>query len=272
MSKLDELKDEAIGMLDSDDDLFVDIINELDGYDGFADGWRGYPMYELDDLFGDMSLRDFLEKITSDFDVRDDYFIDTIYGLDSTDDLAGYYRDHTTSDEVLDNVLNAPNIHIGNSEFSDLIYDIENYDEDEESENESVTRSVVGKLLEGRNIRNTIDRGYRRVSEGSTILRDNDIAGQDDVSELVLYIVNDGDLYRRQTTSIINNLKKKFKKGTYDPELAVKAYQYLADAGVRKYDKEFVSGKGELFLDKKTREEIARELRDHYQEEVEYDG
>lgn len=106
-----------------------------------------------------------------------------------------------------------------------------------------------------------------------TTLRDRDITSADDVRELVLYITNDGDLYRQRTTPIIENLKRKVKKGNYDRELAVKAWQYLADDGVRKYDKEFGSGRGSLtLLDKATREEIARELRDYYEEQVMWDA
>lgn len=106
-----------------------------------------------------------------------------------------------------------------------------------------------------------------------TTLRDRDITSVDDVRELVLYITNDGDLYRQRTIPIIENLKRKVKKGNYDRELAVKAWQYLADDGVRKYDKEFGSGRGSLtLLDKATREEIARELRDYYEEQVMWDA
>ena len=108
----------------------------------------------------------------------------------------------------------------------------------------------------------------RYIKSASTYLRDHDITSTDDVNELVLYITNDGDLYRRRTLPIISNLAKKMKRGAYDPELAVKAWQYLADDGVRKYDKEFGSDGGKLFLDKATRTEIARELRDYYEEQV----
>ena len=108
----------------------------------------------------------------------------------------------------------------------------------------------------------------RYIKSVSTYLRDHDITSTDDVNELVLYITNDGDLYRRRTLPIISNLAKKMKHGAYDPELAVKAWQYLADDGVRKYDKEFGSGQGKLFLNKTTRTEIAKELRDHYEEQV----
>ena len=112
---------------------------------------------------------------------------------------------------------------------------------------------------------------FSGINESSTILRDKDITSTDDVDELVLYIVNDGDIYRKRTLPIIYNLKKKYKKGIYDKDLVVKAFMYVADDGVRKYDKEFVSGQGKLFLDKKTREEIAAQLRDYYTEHIEED-
>lgn len=93
----------------------------------------------------------------------------------------------------------------------------------------------------------------------------------DDVRELVLYITNDGELYRGMTRSIINNMRRKRKSGKYDSALAVKGWMYLADAGVRKYDKEFGSGRGSLtMLNKATREAIAEELMEYYEDEVSY--
>lgn len=93
----------------------------------------------------------------------------------------------------------------------------------------------------------------------------------DDVRELVLYITNDGELYRGMTSSIISNMRRKRKSGKYDSALAVKGWMYLADAGVRKYDKEFGSGKGSLtMLNKATREAIAEELMEYYEDEISY--
>ena len=92
------------------------------------------------------------------------------------------------------------------------------------------------------------------------------------VRELVLYITNDGDLYRSLTTSIIDNKKSKRKTGKYDDTLAVKGWMHLADAGVRKYDKEFGSGGGSLtFCNKATREAIAAELKEYYEDEITYE-
>jgi hypothetical protein len=54
-------------------------------------------------------------------------------------------------------------------------------------------------------------------------------------TELKLYIDNDGDLYRRQTTSILKNLATKRARGEYKHDLAVKAFGYLTEAGAKKY-------------------------------------
>lgn len=110
----------------------------------------------------------------------------------------------------------------------------------------------------------------KRYIKSSNYLIDRDITSAEDVKELVWYITSDSRLYRNRTIPIINNLARKMKAGKYDPELAIKAWQYLADDGVRQYDREFGSGKGSLtLLPKNTRTEIAKELRDCYLEDVE---
>ena len=57
-------------------------------------------------------------------------------------------------------------------------------------------------------------------------------------TELQLYIDNDGDLYRRQTSSILKNLATKKARGQYKHDLAVKTFGYLVEAGAKKYAKE----------------------------------
>lgn len=101
--------------------------------------------------------------------------------------------------------------------------------------------------------------------------RDNTI-DKDAVRELVLTITNDGDLYRRQITPAIDNLKRKYKKGNYDRDKAVKLWQYVADEGVRRYNKEFGSGTYSVaWLNPITRKAIAEELRDYYEDEIMYE-
>ena len=70
--------------------------------------------------------------------------------------------------------------------------------------------------------------------------RKNGFVGSDaEAQELALYISNDGDLYRQQTTSIITNLAKKMAKRTFDRAKAVKLFKYLADNGAKKYSFDF---------------------------------
>ena len=108
-------------------------------------------------------------------------------------------------------------------------------------------------------------------STSITSARRDDTIDKEAVRELILYITNDGDLYRQRVTPMIENLKKKVKKGVYDREKAVKLWQYLADDGVKKYGKEFGPGASVAWLNPATREEIARQLRDYYEEEVMWD-
>ena len=57
-------------------------------------------------------------------------------------------------------------------------------------------------------------------------------------TELILFVDNDGDLYRQQFMPIIENLARKIKRGVYDPTLAIKLWMYLMDAGAKKYIKD----------------------------------
>jgi hypothetical protein len=63
----------------------------------------------------------------------------------------------------------------------------------------------------------------------------------DDAKELVLYIDNDGDLYRQRTVPIMESLKRKLRGGTYDPAKAPALWKYLVDVGAKKYAKEFAT-------------------------------
>jgi len=59
------------------------------------------------------------------------------------------------------------------------------------------------------------------------------------VQELYLYVENDGDLYRQQTTPIFKNLITIVARGQYDTTKAIKLFMYLAESGAKKYAKEF---------------------------------
>ena len=57
--------------------------------------------------------------------------------------------------------------------------------------------------------------------------------------ELYLYINNDWGLYTSQKLMIDKNLSKKYIKGIFEKDLAVKAYLHLANEGAKKYKKEY---------------------------------
>lgn len=130
MRTLEEMRNKAIETLESNDELFVDMVNELDSWNGYADGFRAFPMYELNDIFCDIKLTDFLNMIDEEnFDLHDDYFIDTIWGIRSTDDIIGHYKDNVWTDELLDNIIdNVNNIWFNDKEFEALIDDLANYE------------------------------------------------------------------------------------------------------------------------------------------------
>ena len=92
---------------------------------------------------------------------------------------------------------------------------------------------------------------------------------KDNVRELVLFITSDGDLYRQRITPTIKNLKKHMAKGKFNKTESLKSWQRIADEGAKKYDKEFSSAGAKTFS-VADRKQVAVELADEYQEELDY--
>ena len=86
--------------------------------------------------------------------------------------------------------------------------------------------------------------------------------------ELVLYITNDSQLYRGRTAAILKNLQKKVGKATYDGEKAEKLFMYLVKDGIKKYEKEHANPGWAKQIKKQTKEAIAQELLDYYEDEI----
>lgn len=126
MMNYDELIKAAIAMLEDDADLFCELVDELDSYMGLADGFRVFGMYELNDLYYGRPATDLLNDIDGNhFNLSDEYFVDTIYGLRSTDDKYTEYRDNIDEGELLDNVIEYyGRINIDDSDFEALIEEI----------------------------------------------------------------------------------------------------------------------------------------------------
>ena len=86
------------------------------------------------------------------------------------------------------------------------------------------------------------------------------------IEELYLYTVNDGDLYRSKALPIMSNLAKKMFAERYDKNLAVKAWMYMVEDALRKYNKEFPEEPLKLTRDEKN--QVALEVQDHYEEQL----
>lgn len=96
---------EIIDLFENNDEIFIELVEELDNWNGFADGFRAYEMCELDELFSGCTVSQFLDKLGRDFNHNDDYFVDTIYGLESFNgSKADHYHDNVSAGELFDNV------------------------------------------------------------------------------------------------------------------------------------------------------------------------
>lgn len=85
--------------------------------------------------------------------------------------------------------------------------------------------------------------------------------------ELAIYAINNADLYRQRTQPILKNLKLKIAKGKYDAALALKLWKYAADDAAQRYAKEF-GGVWHKLFSVADRKEAAKEIADHYAEEL----
>ena len=126
MSRYAELVQKAIEELENNDELFIGCVDELDSWDGFADGFRAFEMCELDELCSGMTVSEFVEKMCN-FDSRDDYFYFSIWGIETTDSKIDLYRENVEAGELLDNLIeDYSNIDIKwiDSDFDELISEI----------------------------------------------------------------------------------------------------------------------------------------------------
>ena len=120
-----DIREKMVELLNNDDDLFVECVNELDSWNGYADGFRCWDMNELDDFYCDIPASKLIADLTEDFNINDTYFYFTIWGLESTNDIVTLYRDNADADDVLDGIIEN-NITIwGYPEFDELLDELE---------------------------------------------------------------------------------------------------------------------------------------------------
>ena len=109
---------------------------------------------------------------------------------------------------------------------------------------------VDGKLYHKELKREVTNRRREMNKEGDKIAAE----------ELYLYINNDWGLYTSQKLMIDKNLSKKYIKGIFKKDLAVKAYLYLANEGAKKYKKEHSA-----LFDVPTRKLVAQMFADSFE-------
>ena len=69
----------------ADDSDILQVVSEINSWDGSLEDYRFYWMDDLNELFYGVKPTEFLSKLADDFDLRADGFRDTIYGLESCD-------------------------------------------------------------------------------------------------------------------------------------------------------------------------------------------
>jgi len=93
----------------------------------------------------------------------------------------------------------------------------------------------------------------------------------DAVNELDSFIMNNEDLYRRRFMPIIENLKRKMKRGIYDDQKAIKLWMYLIDDAAREYIKEYGTPDQDVkdLFPKETRLKVAQVIAEREKENLE---
>ena len=87
--------------------------------------------------------------------------------------------------------------------------------------------------------------------------------------DLELYAVNDGELYAGIIRSTVANMARKMRRGCYDADKAVKAWEYVAEAAAKKYAREFARvGEWCSLFNLATRRETAEALAEYFADNV----
>lgn len=133
MKEYSEMKAELISILeDLDTEELVKVHNQYCEECNYMDDYI-YGMECLDEFFGDgMTAYDIIDSLGSNFNIRDDYFYNTIYGINSFNflpdgDAPVYISD--IAEWMLDNMEDC-----GISDVKELFEEMEEEEEDEDEE------------------------------------------------------------------------------------------------------------------------------------------
>ena len=91
----------------ADDSDIIQLVRQVNSWDGSLEDYDFFDMDELDELYGEMKLTDFLSKLAPDFNYSYFLFRSTIYGIESCSihDVADDIKDNI--DEVVEAITNA---------------------------------------------------------------------------------------------------------------------------------------------------------------------
>jgi len=116
------------------------------------------------------------------------------------------------------------------------------------------------RYYEAKLVVETVDQFIREYNDGMS----------DEAYELVLFGENDGDLYRQRTVPIQKNLTKKWDKGVYDHDLAVKLWKYWATDAAKRYAQQHSTGDDwNRIFSVADRMQAAEYMADNWEEELE---
>ena len=104
-TKFEVIKNWMENIADNDD--LISIVRQVNSWNGSLEEYNFYDMDELDDLFCDVKLTDFLSKLAPNFNHGDDGFRDSYQGLESCsiDDVVSDIKDNI--DDVVDAIVDA---------------------------------------------------------------------------------------------------------------------------------------------------------------------
>jgi hypothetical protein len=148
----DYIHNAMLDMIKADSDLFVEVCEELDSWDGFLGDDRCYSMDEIDEILGDIKPSELLNMVSSDFNFNDDYFYFNGYGnLKSCDDKADVYLCSFDREEILDEYLvNYFRYDLSRKyeDFEKLAEELNDYtDEDVENEDDEEFTERIDELV-----------------------------------------------------------------------------------------------------------------------------
>ncbi len=87
--------------------------------------------------------------------------------------------------------------------------------------------------------------------------------------ELYIFLVNDYSIYHNHILPAIENLKKKYAAGKYNPEKAIDLYYYITTEAARKYGKLYGNNNGLSIFNVTARYTAAAEMEKRYFEDIE---